>query len=124
MLKGQRYLFLKNYKNLDEGRKQALKGLMDTFHDLGRIYVFKEGMRGIWGMSNKHDGQEFLQKWCTEARIEGIPELDKVVDMFGNELLEDYESLEGFLGLSFHLLISRPCIIRSLLLPRSIPSKR
>ena len=43
MLKGQRYLFLKNYKNLDEGRKQALKGLMDTFHDLGRIYVFKEG---------------------------------------------------------------------------------
>ena len=81
MLKGQRYLFLKNYSNLDDEKKQALPSLLNTFHDLGRIYVFKESMRGIWGMSNKHDGQAFLCRWCSEAREEKIPELDKVVDM-------------------------------------------
>lgn len=60
MLKGQRYLFLKNYNNLDDETKQALQSLLKTFHDLGCIYVFKESMRGIWGMPNKHDGQAFL----------------------------------------------------------------
>lgn len=80
MLKGQRYLFLKNYKNLDDDRKGALPSLLATFKDLGRTYVFKESMRGFWEMPSKHDAQGYIMKWCEEARAEKIPELSKMVD--------------------------------------------
>lgn len=81
MLKGQRYLFLKNYKNLDDKGRQALPSLLATFKDLGRIYVFKESMRGFWEMPSKHDAQGYIMKWCEDAKAEDIPELNKIVEM-------------------------------------------
>ena len=81
MLKGQRYLFLKNYNNLDDSRKEILPGLLAAFPDLGRIYVFKESMRGFWEMPTRYDGGMFVRRWCSEARATDVPELVRIVNM-------------------------------------------
>lgn len=86
MLKGKRFLFLKNYKNLDDDDKEAIPSLMSAFPDLGRIYTFKEMMRGFWEKPTKYDAYLYIMKWCEDARKEDIPELNGIVDMIERNL--------------------------------------
>ena len=105
MMKGQKYLFLKNYDNLDDGKKGKLHDLLSIFHDLGIVYRFKETLRKLWDMSCKFDAWNFLMDWIESARRTGIPELIKVTNLLENHskgILNWYDShisngvMEGF----------------------------
>jgi transposase len=105
MLKGQRYLFLKNYKNLDEEGQTKVRSLVSSFPDLGVVYTFKESLRRAWEYERKYDAFLFLQRWIGEAKETGIPELLKLVGLVESHLdgiLNWYESrisngvMEGF----------------------------
>lgn len=86
MLRGTRFLFLKNYNNLDDDGKEAIPSLMRAFPDLGRIYTFKEMMRGFWEKPTKYDAYLYIMKWCEDARKENIFELNGIVDMIERNL--------------------------------------
>lgn len=86
MLKGKRFLFLKNYNNLDDESKEAIPSLISAFPDLGRIYTFKETMRGFWEKPTKYDAFLYIMRWCEDARKESIPELNSIVDMIERNL--------------------------------------
>ena len=104
-LKGQRYLFIKNYKNLDEEGQSKLRGLLGMFPDLGRVYIFKESLRAVWEMESKYDARMYLLRWIEEAKDTGIRELLKLVNLVESHMegiLNWYESrisngvMEGF----------------------------
>ena len=104
-LKGQRYLFIKNYKNLDDERQTKVRDLLKMFPDLSRVYVFKESLRAVWEMESKYDAQNYLYRWIEEAKETGIKELLKLVNLVESHaegILNWYDSrisngvMEGF----------------------------
>ena len=105
LLKGQRYLFIRNYRNLDEQSQSKVRGLLGLFPDLGRVYIFKESLRAVWEMGSKYDARMYLLRWIEDARGTGIRELLKLVDLVESHMegiLNWYESrisngvMEGF----------------------------
>ena len=104
-LKGQRYLFLKNHKNLDDEGKEKVRGLLGMFPDLGRVYVFKESLRGVWEMPTKYDAHCYIERWISEAKATCISELVKLANLVESHktgILNWYDShisngvMEGF----------------------------
>lgn len=59
-LKGKRYLLLRNNKDLRDSEKEDVKSLISRFKDLGRTYIQKETLRGVWGMEKKYDARMYL----------------------------------------------------------------
>lgn len=47
-LKGLRFVFLKNYENLEEDGKTILRNMQGEYQDLGDAYMFKESLRQIY----------------------------------------------------------------------------
>lgn len=85
LLKGTRWLLLKNNENLDgqwEERKR-LKEALAINEPLSMAYYLKEDLKLLWGQDSKRDAERFLGKWVAKAMASGIPRLKK----FANTLL-------------------------------------
>jgi len=82
-LKGERFLFLKNYvlKNydsLDVNGMERLNTLLAANEPLFVAYTMKEQLRSFWTQKSREDAEMFLRKWCTDALIRGAPPLRRV----------------------------------------------
>lgn len=104
-LKGQRFLLLRNHKDLGDSERDSIKDLMSMFPDLGRTYIQKESLRATWGMEHKYDARDFLTRWIKESIDTGIKELIRVantIERHMDGILNWYESrisngvMEGF----------------------------
>ena len=104
-LKGKRYLLLRNNKDLGDSEKEDVKSLISRFKDLGRTYIQKETLRGVWGMEKKYDARMYLLRWLKESRETKIKELVAVAEMMERHMegiLNWYDSkisngvMEGF----------------------------
>ena len=78
VLKGSRFLLLKNYEKLDEDGKDRLQSLLDTNKTLFTMYTMKEQFRDFWEKPNIAEAIVFLDAWCTDAEKSGIKHLMKV----------------------------------------------
>jgi transposase len=93
LLKGTRWLLLKNPENLDpqrnepERREEALR----LNRPLALAYYLKEDLRQIWSQPNKRTARRVLRDWLPRARASGIRVLSKLADT-----LEEYQ--EGILA--------------------------
>lgn len=93
ILKGTRWLLLKNPENLDEKRNE-LDRLMDALRlnqPLAIAYYLKEDLRQIWSQPDKRTARRVLRDWLARARASKIPMLVKFADT-----LEEYQ--EGILN--------------------------
>ena len=77
-LKGERFLLLKNYTDLDVNGMERLNALLKTNEPLFIAHTMKEQLRAFWEQEDRKSGEDFLKKWCFDALMTGIQPLAKV----------------------------------------------
>jgi transposase len=93
LLKGIRWLLLKNPENLDPTKKerQRLERALRLNQPLALAYYMKEDLRQIWMQPSKSRARLFLRDWVARARASDIRMLEKFADT-----LEEHQ--EGILN--------------------------
>ena len=79
VLKGTRWLLLKNWENLDADRNehQRLEDALALNKTLATAYYLKEELREFWEQPGAFHAEVFLTDWCARARASGIRMLIK-----------------------------------------------
>jgi transposase len=82
VLKGTRWLLLKNPENLDRERneRQRLQNALDLNAPLAIAYYLKDDLRQIWTQENKHTARRVLRDWIARARVSGVRMVEKFAD--------------------------------------------
>ena len=77
VLKGTRWLLLKNPGNLNEERDEAqrLQAALELNAPLASAYYLKEDLRQLWSQPSKEVASAFLDGWIERARATGIRQL-------------------------------------------------
>jgi transposase len=93
VIKGTRWLLLKNPENLDPERNelQRLQAALRLNAPLATAYYLKEDLRQIWEQPNKRTARKVLRDWLARARASQIRMLVRFADT-----LESYQ--EGILA--------------------------
>ena len=70
VLKGTRWLLLKNPQNLDPERneQQRLEDALTLNKPLATAYYMKEDLRQLWEQEDRAEGERFLDDWLARAR--------------------------------------------------------
>lgn len=77
VLKGQRFLLLRNFIDLEDEQKSSLHKLLEVNHSLAIAHSMKEQFRLFWQCSSKSEGTRFLCWWIIQAMESGVQELAK-----------------------------------------------
>jgi transposase len=79
MLKGTRWILLKNPANLDESLDEQgrLKRALEINEPLMKAYYLKEELRSLWEQENKLSAMILLASWVSMAQASGIGMLKK-----------------------------------------------
>jgi len=74
VLKGTRWLLLKNPENLDEDRneKGRLEAALELNKPLATVYYMKEDLRLVWKQKDKEKAETFLDDWIRRASVSGV----------------------------------------------------
>ena len=75
LIKGSRYLLLKNAPNLLGSQRKALRELLDANENLNTVYVLKDQLKRIWDYKHPAWARKALDQWCALAHASGIPAL-------------------------------------------------
>ena len=75
VIKGTRWLLLKNPENLDQDRQEdeRLNEALRLNQPLALAYYLKEDLRQFWEQSSKTAAATFLEDWIARAQSAGIP---------------------------------------------------
>lgn len=84
VLKGTRWLLLKNPENLDTKKreKERLEEALKLNQPLSCAYYLKEYLRQIWLQPNKEEAEKILADWIENAKASGI----RILMKFANTL--------------------------------------
>lgn len=79
VLKGSRWLLLKNPENLDrkKNEKKHLQEALKLNEPLALAYYLKEDLRRLWSQPGKRKASVYLTDWCRRAEASEIPMLVK-----------------------------------------------
>ena len=82
ILKGTRWLLLKNPENLDDERNELdrLMAALRLNQELAIAYYLKEDLRQIWQQPDKRTARRVLKDWLARARVSGIRMLQQFAD--------------------------------------------
>ena len=82
VLKGSRWLLLKNPENLDHKRNETnrLRAALELNAPLAAAYYLKEDLRQLWSQTNKEAARQFLDEWIARARATGLRQLRQMAD--------------------------------------------
>ncbi|WP_419609435.1 transposase, partial [Thiolapillus sp.] len=74
VLKGIRWLLLKNPDNLDDTRdeRQRLNEALKLNEPLATAYYMKEELRQIWRQSDKASAEKALAEWIAKAAVSNV----------------------------------------------------
>jgi transposase len=88
LLKGTRWLLLKNPENLDPTKKEPerLERALRLNEPLALAYYLKEDLRQLWMQPNKSQARVFLRDWLAQARASNI----RMLEQFA-QTLEDHQ---------------------------------
>ena len=94
VLKGTRWLLLKNPENLDSERneQQRLQDALRLNAPLAIAYYLKEDLRQIWTQLFKRDARRILRDWLARARASGI----RMLMQFADTLEEHQEGVLAY----------------------------
>jgi transposase len=96
ILKGTRWLLLKNPENLDPRRheRERLDEALRMNQPLATVYYLKEDLRQIWGQDDKATARRVLQDWIRRAEASGIKLLQQfagTLARYRSEILAYYD---------------------------------
>lgn len=93
VLKGCRYLLLKNIESLEPHHRTGLQTILEMNAPLACAHMLKEQLREFWAQQNHHSAVNFLAKWIYCGAIESnIPQLVRVA----RTLLHHHEGLTNY----------------------------
>lgn len=74
VLKGTRWLLLKNPGNLnaEKNEQERLDEALKINQPLATVYYMKEDLRTLWAYENKEKADSFLADWIARAEVSGI----------------------------------------------------
>ncbi len=76
--KGERFLFLKNFENLNLNEKERLEKILEINATIATAYTMKEQFRDFWEKESKQQAAKFLSAWILSAILSDIPILQKM----------------------------------------------
>lgn len=94
VLKGQRFLLLRNFVDLDDGQKSSLQHLLEINQPLAIAHSMKEQFRLFWDLGSKSDGARFLFWWiiqCFESGVELLARTARTLLHHSDGLLSYFE---------------------------------
>ena len=71
ILKGSRYLLLKNEENLTEDQRPRLEKLLEMNETLNKVYVLKDQLKLVFFYSDRDKVKAILDDWCVMAETIG-----------------------------------------------------
>lgn len=80
VLKGNRFLLLKNYENLEPEFKERLEAILKINEPLFKAHALKEQFRLFWRQDSVQKAWIFLDQWISDAQATGIRKLRKMAD--------------------------------------------
>lgn len=91
VIRGSKYLLLKNRQNLDHDRSEParLVELLDINHRLNLIYILKEDLKRLWTYKSRSWAKKWFDAWCARALEAGI----KPLILFTKKLMRHEESV-------------------------------
>jgi transposase len=94
VLKGIRWLLLKNPENLDRARneKRRLIAGLRLNKPLAVAYYMKEDLRQLWSQQNKAQAKQFLKDWIARAEASGI----KMLKSFAKTLRDHQKGILAY----------------------------
>jgi transposase len=94
ILKGTRWLLLKNPENLDEERNELerLEDALELNKPLSLAYYLKEDLRQIWSQRDKRTARRVLRDWLKRARASGV----RMLKQFAATLEEHQEGVLNY----------------------------
>lgn len=98
LIKGSRYLLLKNRPNLRPDQRVQLRELLAANEVLNTIYVLKDQLKQIWRYRYPAWARQALHTWCDLAEASGIPELGT----FGRNLRRHEEGIVSHCRYAIH----------------------
>ena len=75
LIKGSRYLLLKNAPNLIGSQRKTLRELLKANESLNTVYVLKDQLKRIWDYKRPAWARKALDQWCALAQESGITAL-------------------------------------------------
>jgi len=84
LIKGNRYLLLKNRIKLKPDANQELDMLLESNKTLNAVYTLKEQLQDIWNSVTVASFNRALDNWCELAKETGIPQLIKFAESLLN----------------------------------------
>jgi transposase len=94
LLKGTRWLLLKNRENLNEEKKEwnRLEAALSANQPLMTAYYMKEELHRIWEQPDMERGEEVFDEWLKMAEISGVGMLKK----FAKTLIEHRDGILNY----------------------------
>jgi transposase len=84
VLKGNRFLFLRNYEDLEPEFKDRLEAVLQINEPLFKAHALKEQFRLFWRQNSAQKAWIFLDQWISDAQATGIRKLKKMADTLDN----------------------------------------
>lgn len=81
VIKGSRWILLKNPENLNDKEKPRLEELLNTNESLAKVYILKDELKRIWHHTDRNLMENALNNWCGLALEARLPVLNKFVKM-------------------------------------------
>lgn len=80
LLKGSRWILLKNPENLNDEKdeRERLTEALRVNEPLATAYYMKEDLRQIWEQADKSKASNFLENWISRAQASGIRGLEQM----------------------------------------------
>lgn len=72
LVKGSRYLLLKNPENLTQDQRSQLADLLAANERLSTVYILKDQLKRIWHCRSPGRARQAFRQWCALAEASGI----------------------------------------------------
>lgn len=72
IIKGTKYLLLKNPENLKIEEKEKLSRLLELNENINMTYILKDDLKRLWAYRDIEFAERFLNSWIERARESGI----------------------------------------------------
>jgi transposase len=80
VLKGTKYLLLKNSKNLKSEERPHLKQILNLNENLSTVYILKDALKKIWSYKYRKSAEKALDNWCWLAYESNIKPVIKFAE--------------------------------------------
>ena len=86
IVRGQRWLLLSSWVNLDRNKKRQLNQLFALNRRVMKAYLLKESLTRLWDYVYEGAMLRYLQSWIDQLRWQRLAPMEKLADMLLNHL--------------------------------------